>query len=262
MKSLVMALLLLLCSTRVFAANDSAEIIGDLKTDGIHFSGDNSTISSSNDLLKNKGAWSAAANYSQGDVVQSNGSSYVCIGANINSQPPNASYWSVLAAQGVQGGSGSNGVTPTITSEAAGSNCTYGGVRIQLGSASPLYVCNGAASPDSSTATYVGTLSEYMTETNSSSLVTHTSVVNQSGSTISGTFSSSNGTAGTFTGAAVGNIVTFTNTFTQLPAGCTSASTSGMGSVLNNKVTQYYSGTITCAGTTYHFMGNGVLSKQ
>lgn len=262
MKVYIIMSLFVLCAVRSFAANDAAEVAGDLKLNGIHFSGDNSTMNSSYDLLKNKGAWSSAANYSQGDVVQSNGSSYVCISANTNIQPPNATYWTIMAAQGTQGNSGSDGVTPTILSEPSGSNCTYGGIKIQLGAASPLYVCSGATPLVNTSATYSGTLSEYMTETNSSTLVTHTSVVNQVGATISGTFSNSNGTSGTFTGTVVGNIITFTNTFTQLPNGCTSAAVSGMGLVLNNKVTQYYSGTITCSGTTLHMMGNGTLSKQ
>lgn len=44
-----------------------------------------------------KGAWSAVATYAVYDAVSSGGSSYICTAAHTNQEPPNASYWDVLA---------------------------------------------------------------------------------------------------------------------------------------------------------------------
>ena len=59
----------------------------------------------------NKGAWSAATAYNPYDTVQSGGSTYVCIAANTNQAPPNATYWEVMAAQGATGATGPTGAT-------------------------------------------------------------------------------------------------------------------------------------------------------
>src|SRR5215472_11303343 len=56
-----------------------------------------------------KGAWSAATAYAINDAVTSGGSSYVCIAANTNQVPPNATYWNVLAQQGATGPTGTRG---------------------------------------------------------------------------------------------------------------------------------------------------------
>lgn len=72
MKSLITLALLLISTAVSFAAStDSAQIVGDLKVDGVHFSKDGSTMYSANSLLKNKGAWQSSTLYSAGDVVQS-----------------------------------------------------------------------------------------------------------------------------------------------------------------------------------------------
>lgn len=44
------------------------------------------------------GAWSGATAYVAGQIVSSNGASYVCILAHTNQQPPNVTYWKVLAS--------------------------------------------------------------------------------------------------------------------------------------------------------------------
>ena len=105
---------LLFIATSSLAASDAVRVGGDLKVDGIHFSKDGSTINSSNDLLKNTGGWSSVNVYSAGDVVQSQGISYVAATANQNSLPPNVN-WSVLAAQGIKGDKGDTG-TPACNS--------------------------------------------------------------------------------------------------------------------------------------------------
>jgi hypothetical protein len=46
------------------------------------------------------GAWSDATDYIVDDAVDSDGSSYICILDHTNHQPPNGTYWEVLAAAG------------------------------------------------------------------------------------------------------------------------------------------------------------------
>lgn len=100
MRKLIILVTYFLLAVPVLAASDAARVAGDLKINGIHFSGDGSTMYSANDMLRNKGSWEYGKTYSTGDVVQSQGSSYVCTTANTNIMPPDAPYWSVLAAQG------------------------------------------------------------------------------------------------------------------------------------------------------------------
>lgn len=56
-----------------------------------------------------KGTWSALTAYTIGDIVDNDGSSYVCIANSINNEPPNASYWALLASKGGQGIQGEQG---------------------------------------------------------------------------------------------------------------------------------------------------------
>jgi len=53
-----------------------------------------------------RGTWSGATAYVLRDGVTFNGTSYVCTAGNTNQQPPNASYWDVLAAKGSDGAQG------------------------------------------------------------------------------------------------------------------------------------------------------------
>jgi hypothetical protein len=54
-----------------------------------------------------KGAWSGATAYVVNDVVLSNGSAYICILGHTNHEPPNLTYWNLLAQKGLDGeGSG------------------------------------------------------------------------------------------------------------------------------------------------------------
>jgi len=55
--------------------------------------------------------WSAFTNYVVGDIVQDLSVLYNCILANINQQPPNATYWTVLPTQGPTGPIGPTGAT-------------------------------------------------------------------------------------------------------------------------------------------------------
>jgi len=71
-----------------------------------------------------KGAWSAATAYAINDAVTSGGSSYVCIAANTNQVPPNATYSNVLAQQGATGPTGPTG--PAGATGATGPTGTRG----------------------------------------------------------------------------------------------------------------------------------------
>lgn len=51
------------------------------------------------------GAWSGATTYAVGEAVSRSGSSYVANTGHTNHQPPNASYWDVLAQAGTNGSS-------------------------------------------------------------------------------------------------------------------------------------------------------------
>jgi hypothetical protein len=46
------------------------------------------------------GAWNAAVSYLIGSSVDSGGSIYLCIAANTNEMPPNATYWTLLSGSG------------------------------------------------------------------------------------------------------------------------------------------------------------------
>jgi hypothetical protein len=64
------------------------------------------------DALKGFGsfsAWSSTTAYTERDVASLNGTTYVCILANTNQTPPNATYWMVLAAKGDTGATGATG---------------------------------------------------------------------------------------------------------------------------------------------------------
>lgn len=50
-----------------------------------------------------QGAWDSGTSYAVGDGVTNDGSSYICIASSTNNEPPNATYWEVLAEAGVDG---------------------------------------------------------------------------------------------------------------------------------------------------------------
>jgi hypothetical protein len=62
-------------------------------------------------------AWNSATAYLAFDVVSLNGTSYVCILANTNQTPPNATYWTVLAGVGTA----ATVAVGTVTTGAGGS---------------------------------------------------------------------------------------------------------------------------------------------
>src|SRR5690606_5620006 len=46
------------------------------------------------------GAWDDTTTYAENDAVEDNGSSYVCTTGHTDQQPPNGTYWDLLAARG------------------------------------------------------------------------------------------------------------------------------------------------------------------
>lgn len=50
-----------------------------------------------------KGSWQSGSSYTPGDIVDNDGSSYVCIANSTNNEPPNATYWALLAQKGQDG---------------------------------------------------------------------------------------------------------------------------------------------------------------
>jgi hypothetical protein len=56
-----------------------------------------------------RGAWSSGTAYALNDTVSQAGSSYICIAANTNNAPPNATYWQLVAQIGAAGPTGATG---------------------------------------------------------------------------------------------------------------------------------------------------------
>jgi len=50
-----------------------------------------------NSVLFFMGPWSQYTNYAPNDIVTYGGVAYVAVATNVNQQPPNATYWTVLA---------------------------------------------------------------------------------------------------------------------------------------------------------------------
>jgi hypothetical protein len=63
-----------------------------------------------------KGSYSGATAYVVDDVVESSGSSYVCILASTGNAPPNATYWELMSQKGTDGTDGTD-LTTTLTTQ-------------------------------------------------------------------------------------------------------------------------------------------------
>jgi hypothetical protein len=63
-----------------------------------------------------KGSYSGATAYVVDDVVESSGSSYICIAATTGNAPPNASYWEQMSSAGTNGTDGTD-LTTTLTTQ-------------------------------------------------------------------------------------------------------------------------------------------------
>jgi len=56
------------------------------------------------------GEWNSSTTYTIGDIVDYNGSSYACIKESINNEPPDTTYWALLANKGDKGEQGEQGI--------------------------------------------------------------------------------------------------------------------------------------------------------
>lgn len=262
MKFVITFILLVFYTTISFAGSPTYNVraAGDLKVDGTLYLKDGTPIVSSDGLLKNRGNFISGTSYFSGDVVQSGGSSYVCKATNVGQPLTNDStYWAVMATQGA---TGTDGVTPSVTSEAPGSNCTYGGTKIQVGANTPQYVCNGAGALVDYSGTYEGVESVFIVQS-AAQVMPVTLTLVQSGTSLTGTMSGvSNGGpwSGTISGTLSGSFFSMESIINQ--TGCTSNIGSGMGMIQNNKMTFFGNSTVICDGITSNVIMSGVLTKK
>lgn len=56
-----------------------------------------------------RGAWDIGTAYSSNDAISHNGASYIALGSTTGNEPPNATYWNLLAAKGDTGATGGTG---------------------------------------------------------------------------------------------------------------------------------------------------------
>ena len=87
-----------------------------------------------------KGAYSGATAYVVDDVVESSGSSYICIAATTGNAPPNATYWEQMSSAGTNG----TDLTTTLTTQG---DIVYrdasGLARLGAGTAGQALITNG-----------------------------------------------------------------------------------------------------------------------
>jgi len=136
MKKVITLTVFLLCTaTSSFAAG--ARVDNDLTVNGTLFI-NGSSLRTTDGLLRDKGEWIPGTLYSAGDVVQVKGSSYVCISANKDNQPPDKN-WSALAAQGVKGDTGASGPALNVVD----GNGAILGIFVGISGAHVSYFSNG-----------------------------------------------------------------------------------------------------------------------
>ena len=87
-----------------------------------------------------KGSYSGATAYVVDDVVESSGSSYICIAATTGNAPPNATYWEQMSSAGTNG----TDLTTTLTTQG---DIVYrdasGLARLGAGTAGQALITNG-----------------------------------------------------------------------------------------------------------------------
>jgi hypothetical protein len=104
-----------------------------------------------------KGPWASATAYAINDAVSQGGSSYIAIAANTNQQPPNATYWHLIAQQGAVGNPGGPGPTGPqgpvgMNWKGAWVNTTAYNINDGVSSAGSTYICviaNSGSQPPS-----------------------------------------------------------------------------------------------------------------
>lgn len=141
-----------------------------------------------------KGSWSGATAYTVGDIVDNDGSSYICVANNTNQEPPNATYWALLAqkgadaAQSISGGVENNIVTIDAVGDSKDSGVPISsipskatGAEVDTGTNDTKFVTPKAM--EDSTFVKASELSGYATKTGSETLTNK--IIDGSNNTIS-----------------------------------------------------------------------------
>jgi len=90
-----------------------------------------------------KGSYSGATAYVVDDVVESSGSSYICIAATTGNAPPNATYWEQMSSAGTNGTDGTDlGTTLTTQGDIVYRDAS-GLARLGAGTSGQLLQTNG-----------------------------------------------------------------------------------------------------------------------
>ena len=103
-----------------------------------------------------KGDWDGGTAYGLKDAVADNGSSYVCILAHTGQEPPNLTYWDVLAARGDTGPQGIAGGSLGWLGDWGSGNAYVVDDAVQNGTRKSSYRCKGAHTSDADTEPGVG----------------------------------------------------------------------------------------------------------
>lgn len=91
----------------------------------------------------NRGSWSSSVSYRESDIVISEGSSYQCIRANLNIEPPNTTFWREIVSAGTPGTPGANGDPgPTGPTGPAGSVTAASALTLEEVGATPTTSAN------------------------------------------------------------------------------------------------------------------------
>jgi hypothetical protein len=91
-----------------------------------------------------KGSYSGATAYVVDDVVESSGSSYICILATTGNAPPNATYWEQMSSAGTNGTDGTDlGTTLTTQGDIVYRDAS-GLARLGAGTSGQALITNGA----------------------------------------------------------------------------------------------------------------------
>jgi hypothetical protein len=90
-----------------------------------------------------KGSYSGATAYVVDDVVESSGSSYICIAATTGNAPPNATYWELMSQAGTNGTDGTDlGTTLTTQGDIVYRDAS-GLARLGAGTSGQALITNG-----------------------------------------------------------------------------------------------------------------------
>ena len=109
-----------------------------------------------------KGSYSGATAYVVDDVVESSGSSYICILATTGNAPPNATYWEQMSSAGTNGTDGTDlGTTLTTQGDIVYRDAS-GLQRLPIGTANQILQVNSGATALEYTAKPQGKIAQFL----------------------------------------------------------------------------------------------------